>query len=298
MPTLAVDRRRNLSDVSPPTSGQAGTASRDPRRWDDDVLQRALDRAGDGAWGPVAVVPSTGSTNADAADQVREGAPEGFTVVAEEQASGRGRLDRTWVSPFGAGLAMSVVLRPSVPERSWGWVPLIAGVAVVDALADQGVTAALKWPNDVVVDGDARDGGPGPRKLGGLLVERVGPALVVGIGVNVDLTEEELPVPRATSTRLEGADVRREVLVVDILDHLRRHYVHWQLAGGDARRAGIAEVYAARCLTLGRAARALLPGGDVVEGAGSALDDDGRLVLRLADGSTRVVSAGDVEHLR
>ncbi len=284
--------------MSTPSPGQPESTPGDPRRWDDALLQRALDRAGDGTWGPVAVLPSTGSTNADAVDQVREGAPEGFTVVAEEQTHGRGRLGRGWISPYGAGLAMSVVLRPVVPDRTWGWVPLIAGIAVVDALADHGVTASLKWPNDVVVDGDARDGSPGPRKLGGLLVERVGAALVVGIGVNVDLTEAELPVPRATSTRLEGADVRREVLVVDALDHLRRRYVRWQLADGDARRSGAAEDYAARCLTLGRAARALLPGGDVVEGVGSALDDDGRLVLRLADGSVRVVSAGDVEHLR
>ena len=73
------------------------------------------------------MLPSTGSTNADAVDQVREGAPEGFTVVADEQTLGRGRLDRTWVSPYGAGLAMSVVLRPVVPEATWGWIPLVAG---------------------------------------------------------------------------------------------------------------------------------------------------------------------------
>jgi BirA family biotin operon repressor/biotin-[acetyl-CoA-carboxylase] ligase len=246
----------------------------------------------------VAVLPSTGSTNADAVDQVGEGAPEGFTVVADEQTQGRGRLDRSWASPYGAGIAMSVVLRPLVPDATWGWIPLIAGVAVVDALGEQGVVAALKWPNDVVVDGDARDGSAGPRKLGGLLVERVGAAVVVGIGLNVDLTADELPVPRATSTRLEGVDVGRELLVVDVLDHLRRRYLHWQLASGDARRAGTAEAYAERCLTLGREVRALLPGGAVAEGRASAIDDDGRLVLRLADGSTRAVSAGDVEHLR
>ena len=284
--------------MSTPHSGQPEPVPHDPRRFDDAALQLALDAAGEGTWGPVAVLASTGSTNADAADQVREGAPEGFTVVADEQIQGRGRLDRTWASPYGAGVAMSVVLRPVVPESVWGWVPLIAGTAVVDALADQGLQAALKWPNDVVVDGDARDGTAGPRKLGGLLVERVESALVVGIGLNVDLTAEELPVARATSTRLEGVDVRREALVVGVLDHLRRRYVDWQLAGGDAGRAGTAARYAERCLTLGRTARALLPGGEVVEGTGSALDDTGRLVLRLADGSARVVSAGDVEHLR
>ncbi len=279
-------------------SGQSDSPRRDPRHWDDVALQQALDRSGDGSWGPVAVLPSTGSTNADAVDQVREGAPEGFTVVADEQTQGRGRLDRTWTSPYGAGIAMSVVLRPLVPDVTWSWIPLVAGIAVVDALADQGVRAGLKWPNDVVVDGDARDGSPGPRKLGGLLVERVGPAVVVGIGLNVDLTADELPVPRATSTRLEGADVSRELLVVDVLDHLRRRYLLWQLASGDARRAGIAGAYAERCVTLGRDVRALLPGDTVVEGVASALDDDGRLVLRLGDGTTRVVSAGDVEHLR
>jgi BirA family biotin operon repressor/biotin-[acetyl-CoA-carboxylase] ligase len=284
--------------VDTPVSEQSPSAPRDPRHWDDAALQRALDRSGDGTWGPVAVLPSTGSTNADAADQVREGAPEGFTVVTEEQTQGRGRLDRSWVSPYGAGLAMSVVLRPVVPGTTWGWIPLIAGIAVVDALADQGVAAALKWPNDVVVDGEARDGSAGPRKLGGLLVERVGPALVVGIGVNVDLDAAELPVPRATSTRLEGAHVGREALVVDVLDHLRRRYVHWQLAGGDALRAGTAEAYAERCITLGRQVRALLPGGAVAEGVASAIDADGRLVLRLVDGSPLAVSAGDVEHVR
>ena len=284
--------------MSTPISGQSASAPRDPRHWDHAALQGALDRAGEGAWGPVAVLGSTGSTNADAADQVREGAPEGFTVAADEQTRGRGRLDRTWVSPYGAGLAMSVVLRPVVPAATWGWAPLVAGLSVVEALAEQGVDAALKWPNDVVVDGNARDGGPGPRKLGGLLVERVGPALVVGIGVNVDLAEDELPVARATSTRLEGAHVARERLLVAVLGRLRHHYVRWQLAGGDARRSGIAEAYAARCLTIGRPVRALLPGGDVVEGIGAGVDDDGRLVLRLPGGATRVVSAGDVEHVR
>ena len=284
--------------MSSRVSGQYDSPSSDPRAWDDAALQRALDRAGDGSWGPIAVLPSTGSTNADAVDQVGEGAPEGFTVVADEQTAGRGRLDRSWASPSGAGIAMSVVLRPIAPEATWSWIPLVAGVAVVDALAEQGVRAALKWPNDVVVDGDARDGSPGPRKLGGLLVERVGGAVVVGIGLNVDLDADELPVPRATSTRLEGATVSRELLVVDVLDHLRRRYLHWQLASGDARRAGTAEVYAARCLTLGRSVRALLPGGVVVEAVAESLDDAGRLVLRTPDGSTRVVSAGDVEHLR
>jgi BirA family biotin operon repressor/biotin-[acetyl-CoA-carboxylase] ligase len=293
--------------VDPSTSGDPVTPSRREtelttraRRWDDAALQRALDEAGTDGWGPVAVLPATGSTNADAAEQAREECPEGFTVVADEQSSGRGRLDRSWESPSGAGLAMSVVLRPSAPSATWGWVPLLAGVAVVDALARQGMVARLKWPNDVVVDGAALDGGPGPRKLGGLLVERVAEAdaLVVGIGINTDLTAEELPVPRATSTRLEGVDVARERLLVDILDELRSRQTAWVAGAGDARRTGLLEAYAQRCLTIGREVHVHLPGGTVLRGVAQSVDDSGRLVVRGDDGALSPVSAGDVEHVR
>lgn len=266
----------------------------DPRTWDDTVLRSALDAHPDLRWGPIAVIPSTGSTNADAADQVHEGAPEGFVVVADEQTAGRGRLDRTWTSPSGAGLAMSLVLRPVVSDRAWGWLPLIAGVATVDALRGLGVPAVLTWPNDVMVDGPAHDGGPGPRKLGGILAERVGEAVVVGIGINTDLDRDELPVGRATSTRLEGAAVRREELCVAILDRLRGLYQTWQLADGDAARAGTGQRYAERCLMVGRAVRASLPGGEVLEGTAVRIGDDGSLVVEAADGTQRAVSAGDV----
>lgn len=298
---------RYLSHVDHAISGDPGSPSgreteltTRTRTWDDTALQRALDAAGADGWGPVAVLPSTGSTNADAAEQAREGCPEGFTVVADEQSSGRGRLDRVWESPSGAGLAMSVVLRPRTPSQTWGWLPLLAGVAVVDALARQGMSAALKWPNDVVVDGPAYDGSAGPRKLGGLLVERVAEAeaVVVGIGVNTDLRADERPVPRATSTWLEGASVAREQLLVDILDELRGRATAWTAGSGDARRTGLLDAYAERCLTLGRPVRVLLPGGAVATGTALGVDDSGCLVLRDDDGATRTVSAGDVEHVR
>jgi BirA family biotin operon repressor/biotin-[acetyl-CoA-carboxylase] ligase len=291
--------RANSGDPVSRSGGETELTGRS-RTWDDAALQRALDAAGTDGWGPVAVLPSTGSTNADAAEQAREGCPEGFTVVADEQSSGRGRLDRVWESPSGAGLAMSVVLRPTAPSATWGWVPLLAGVAVVDALGRQGMAAGLKWPNDVVVDGPAHDGSDGPRKLGGLLVERVAEAdaLVVGIGINTDLRSVELPVARATSTRLERVDVSREQLLVDILDELRRRTSAWSAGAGDARRTGLLDAYEQRCLTLRRDVRVLLPGGDVLGGRATGVDDSGRLVVRSADGRVQAVSAGDVEHVR
>ena len=296
-----------LSHVDDPISedpepGWAGVqpSRQEHRRWDDAVLQHALDTTGLDGWGPVAVLASTGSTNADAAEQAREGCPEGFTVVADEQSDGRGRLDRAWESPAGAGLAMSVVLRPRTGIETWGWVPLLSGLATVDALARHGLAAALKWPNDVVLDGAAHDGSPGPRKLGGLLVERVAEtdAVVVGIGVNTDLRAHERPVARATSAYLEGVGVRREQLLVDILDELRSQVTRWQAGSGAARRTGLLDAYAHRCLTLGRAVQVHLPGGHVVGGVARGIDDTGRLVLTLADGSPHAVSAGDVEHVR
>ena len=120
-------------------------------------------------------------------------------VVADEQTAGRGRQGREWVSAPGAGLWCSVLVRMPADEGS-GLLPLLAGVAVVEAVRRHGVTAALKWPNDVVVDALALDGGPGPRKLAGVLGESDGAdAVVLGIGVNVSQSAADLPVPAATS---------------------------------------------------------------------------------------------------
>ena len=138
------------------------------------ALQRAL--APDG-W-RVEVVPTAGSTNALVADRARAGEPAGLVVVAEEQTAGRGRLDRSWVSPPRAGLTFSVLVRPDLPPVHWPWLPLLAGLAVAEALrARAGVDAVLKWPNDVLVDG---------RKACGVLAEVPAPgAAVLGIGLNV-----------------------------------------------------------------------------------------------------------------
>src|SRR3954471_13181787 len=115
---------------------------------------RSLERAlvvPDGLWRRIDVRTETGSTNADVADAARSGVPEGLVVVAEQQLAGRGRRDRQWVSPPRAGLTLSVLLRPGagVPQRNWGWLPLLAGVALRDAVVRRAEVAAdLKWPND------------------------------------------------------------------------------------------------------------------------------------------------------
>lgn len=235
------------------------------------ALTRAL--APDG-W-RVEVLPTAGSTNAVVADRARAGEAHGLVVVAEEQTEGRGRLDRSWVSPARAGLTFSVLLRPSLEPAQLGWVPLWGGLAVAQALREHAeLDAVLKWPNDVLVDG---------RKVAGLLAEVVNGAVVLGIGLNVSTRREELPHEQATSLQLEGAvNTDRDTLLKAVLRGL---------AGvlGDRDVAS----YRALCTTLGRKVRVDLPGGTSVEGVAEAVDEQGRLVV---DG--RAYAAGDVVHLR
>ncbi|MEU8779040.1 biotin--[acetyl-CoA-carboxylase] ligase [Streptomyces sp. NPDC048606] len=258
-------------------------------------LRRAL-VTGDGLWTSLEVVPATGSTNTDLAARTA-GLSEGAVLVAEEQTAGRGRLDRTWSAPARSGLFFSVLFKPGpgVPEERWGWLTLLAGVAAASGLSRAaGVDTLLKWPNDllVVVDGEER-------KTGGILAERVADGVVVGIGLNVTLTEDELPVPGAGSLLLAKATVTdREPLLKAVLRSLEEWYGRWREAGGDPAACGLQETYAAGCSTLGKHVRADLPGGRALTGTAEAVDADGRLVIRTVEGEREAVGAGDVVHLR
>ena len=261
------------------------------------ALRRGLLRPG-GLWTSLEVVTATGSTNSDLAAAAAAGkAAEGAVLVAEEQSAGRGRLDRTWSAPPRSGLFFSVLLTPGpgVPVARWGWLPLLAGVATATALSRAaGVDTALKWPNDLLVTVDGAE-----RKAGGILAERAGDGVVVGIGLNVTLRAEELPVPTAGSLALAGARVTdRDPLLRAVLRSLEEWYDRWRRAGGDPGACRLDEAYAAGCATLGRTVRAELPGGRDLVGEAVAVDGDGRLVLATADGVQRPVGAGDIVHLR
>jgi len=276
----------------------ARPAGRAPLRTD--ALWRAVTDGSGGVGGPgglwtsIEAVASTGSTNADL---LARGGREGQVLVAERQTAGRGRAGRTWVSLPGTSLTFSVLLRPaSVPPAARGWLPLLTGVAVAAAVRSAaGVAAVLKWPNDVLV---------GERKLAGILAEQTpaGDAVVVGVGLNVATRSAALPVSPtglpATSLLVEGADVAREKLLIEILSSLEREYLAFR-ANPDPARCGLLAAYRAACGTLGRAVRVELPAGRVLTGTAENIDANGRLLVRPAEGTAAIaVSAGDVIHLR
>ncbi len=255
-------------------------------------LRRAL-VSSDGLWSAVEVKDETGSTNADVAEAARQGAAEGLVVIAERQTAGRGRQGRQWSSPARAGLAVSVLLRPAgVPVGRYGWLPLLAGVALVETVRRLGeVDAVLKWPNDLLID---------ERKCAGILAESVPDVgVVLGFGVNVTLRQHELPVPEATSLALVGsACTDRAPLLRAVLRELAAWYVRWRDAGGAPDSSGLRAAYRLHCATIGRPVRVTLPGGAVLSADASDVDDDGRLVVTAPNGEVTALSAGDVRHLR
>ncbi len=253
------------------------------------VEKRLADR--EVPWPIPIVVASTGSTNADLLERARQGAPEGTVIVADEQTAGRGRLGRAWASDPGAGLWCSVLVRMESGDRR-ALLPLLAGVAVAEAARRHGVPAMLKWPNDVVIDADALDGAPGPRKLAGILAESDGQdAVVIGIGVNVSQSAGDLPAPAATSLVIEGSDVLRQDLLVDILTTLYSAVSELRREGGSLAM----DAYRQLCLTIGRDVTVSLPAGETLSGRAVGVGDDGHLHVRTAEKSVSV-AAGDVIH--
>jgi len=257
-----------------------------------------------GPWTAIGVVRQTGSTNADLLDLATRGLEPGAILVAEEQTAGRGRLGRSWVSPPGASLMFSVLLRPqAIPPARRGWLPLLAGIATATAVrALTGLDARLKWPNDVLV---------GDRKLAGILTESAGTdpaaspggagdAVVIGIGINVSTTPEELPLGPgglpATSLLAEGIPVERDVLLVEVLRALGQ-WLKTYTRIPDPQESGLLTQYQRMSATIGRGVRVELPGGVALSGMATAIDAQGQLLVE-ADGSTYPIAAGDVIHVR
>jgi BirA family transcriptional regulator, biotin operon repressor / biotin---[acetyl-CoA-carboxylase] ligase len=206
--------------------------------------------------------------------------PEGALVVADHQTAGRGRLGRTWDAPPGKALLFSVLLKPP-PERNAPELSLVAGVAVADALERTlGLSVQIKWPNDVMLR---------RRKVAGCLAEAHDGAVVLGVGVNVEQTQEELP-PNAGSIRtLTGRGWNREELLAGVLEALRNRYAAWRDGGLDAVYDGLGS-------------RDFLRGRQVTvngtSGVVTMIDREGRLEIAVGHDEVVTVDSGEVVYAR
>ena len=230
-------------------------------------------------------VAETGSTNADLV--AKAAGLQGFSVlVAGAQTAGRGRLGRVWVSPPEKSLAISVLVRPhGWSMENFGWLPLIAGLAMCRAVASAlpNRSVILKWPNDVQVDG---------KKISGILSELLPDAsgVVIGAGINLTLTREELPIEAATSLSLEGSEISPD----DFLDSYLA-----ELQGLIASPNEVADLVRAECATIGQSVKAIFPNDTEVFGEAVGIDDSGRLLISVAgEPQLLAVSAADIQHLR
>lgn len=263
--------------------------------------------------GPLArleVLDAVDSTNSYLAREVERdpGAwPVPTLVVAEHQTAGRGRLDRSWQTPPGSALTASLLLEPVTPRETWSWLPLLGGLGTVHALrATAGIGAVLKWPNDILVaPADATDmfGWGRWRKLGGILTEVLPDGkVVVGLGLNVSQTADELPVSSATSIALCGPRVgeppTREVLLDALAEAISEVLGRWTDAGGDVAAAGLDADVTGVLATAGQEVRVLVSGGREIRGRAVGLGPVGELVVEIASGEFEAVTSGDVQHIR
>jgi BirA family biotin operon repressor/biotin-[acetyl-CoA-carboxylase] ligase len=260
----------------------------------EEALRRVL-IAPAGPYTAFKVMATAPSTNTLLVAQAQQGAPDRTVLITEYQSAGRGRAGRSWAAPARSGLTLSVLLRPTdVPQSRWSWLPLLAGVALCKTVrAVAGLPTVLKWPNDLLL-------GAHQHKAAGILAELVPgqAAVVIGIGLNVTLRPDELPMPTATSLAIEkAACTDRDQLLRALLLALDTEVRCWHNHHGDPVTSGLRDAYRNRCITLGQQIRVDLPDRSALIGLGDDIDTEGRLVLEY-DGQRRALSVGDVTHVR
>lgn len=223
-----------------------------------------------------------------------ETSPEGLVVIADSQISGKGRLGRTWWSPPGKNLYLSILLKPRLEPSEVTLITVMSAVACSRAIRrTTGLNATIKWPNDLLVS---------DKKIGGILTELklLGKGIacaVVGIGINVNSGREQLPEDireTATSVKIEkGSTVRREAFVAATLNEVDR----WYALLKDGKRHVLIEEWKGLSSTLGKKVSVVI-GNRMLSGTAESVDEEGRLILRLASGGAEKIHSGDLTVLR
>ena len=217
----------------------------------------------------VSVTEETTSTQSDLIKNFNPGK----VLVAEYQSAGRGRLDRKFEVPPRKGLTFSFCITPKVDS---GWVPLITGLAVASAINKylKSELVKIKWPNDLLIDG---------KKLAGILSEKCVAGVVVGVGINIYQTQDELPITNAIALSMIS-QVNRDELLIEILN---------QLGSAFSDIENQKNLYREKCATVGTRVRATLPDGEIIEDLAIGISNDGALLL-----NSREIRVGDIVHLR
>ncbi|CAN5482362.1 biotin--[acetyl-CoA-carboxylase] ligase [soil metagenome] len=233
-----------------------------------------------------------GSTNTEAARQAKLGADEGLCVIAGQQTAGRGRHGRTWISDPNSGLYFSAVLRPKIETQFLPLITLMTGVAVYDAFKEFDLNPDIKWVNDILI---------GEKKICGILAETAetptGLAVVVGIGIN--LTSKNFPAGIAETATSVEAETGKRVSSDEMAESLTRYIAYFYdiLNGRDGQQEIIQHWRTRSSYFSGKNVRVTLNGGSIL-GTTDGLEENGALRVKTADGSVRIVQAGDVEKLR
>ena len=234
-----------------------------------------------GGYWRVSVFQSVTSTQTELIG--KENLQHGDVYVTEYQSAGRGRLDRTFEATKSSALLFSLYLEPKRSKLEWSAIPLLAGLSLVNALKqlDEKIITNLKWPNDLLI---------GDKKLAGILVEAKDHGVVVGIGLNVDMSREDLPISTATSLTLENfAQLNRNVILPEILKNFALTIGLWESGSSIA-----IEQYRQVSSTLGKEVEVHLPSGEILNSRAMGISEMGE--LQLASGAR--VNVGDVIHLR
>jgi len=229
----------------------------------------------------VSVVDLTASTQDDLANKVTAGGGRsGDVIIANYQSAGRGRLDRSFLAPPSTALLFSIYLHPERSRDDWGFIPLLAGFSLADTLRKIGAKVSIKWPNDLLI---------GEKKVGGIISTAVGQGVIIGIGINVSTTIDELPVDTATSLAIAGVTkLDRNFLLPLLLNAFEKDFTAWD------QGENFLEKYSELSATRGREVTIVGPSESRIQSRALSFDESGR--LHLTDG--QIVTVGDVIHLR
>jgi len=233
----------------------------------------------------------TGSTNKDLLSKA-EGLPEFYVLATDFQTAGKGRMERSWEAKPGSSVMASILLRPQFTQGSGiGWLSLLTALAITRAISSLGPKPQIKWPNDVLIS---------EKKVSGILAEVATDlsCVVIGFGINVNQSRQDLPVETATSLSIENAgSVNRDQLLAAVIENIRTLYLELSTAGGDAKASGLRQAILELSSTVGSRVSVEFPDGKKSFGLAKDIDETGRLVVSTQD-ETLSVSAGDVLHLR